>query len=518
MAKPPKPLALVVLDGWGLSEKEEGNAIRQACTPNFDRLWNNYPHTTLAASGKEVGLPKGQMGNSEVGHLNLGAGRIVYQDLTRISLGIKEGSFFENEELLEAVENCKENDSALHLMGLLSDGGVHSHIEHLYGLLRLAKRNDIEEVYIHAILDGRDVPPASGKQYIEELEDKLAELEVGKIATVSGRYYTMDRDERWDRTEKAYNVLAFGEGVTAENALEAVEQSYKEDTTDEFVEPTVILDGGEPVAKINDNDSVIFYNFRPDRARQITRAFTDIDFHGFDRKPEAPEVHFVCMTEYDETIDAQVAYPHQEVVDTFGEILARNGLKQLRIAETEKYAHVTFFFNGGKEKPNPGEDRKLISSPKIDTYDEKPEMSVYEVTEELFNQLEETDYDVIILNLANPDMVGHTGDLGACCKAIEAVDDCLQRIVDKILELGGEALITADHGNAEKMIEPTTGEFHTAHTVDPVPFIYVTEENQDVELIEHGKLADVAPTMLELLELEESEEMTGNLLFQKGGV
>lgn len=403
-------------------------------------------------------------------------------------------------------------------MGLLSDGGVHSHIEHLYGLLRLAKRNDIKEVYIHAILDGRDVSPASGKQYLEELEDKLAELEVGKIATVSGRYYTMDRDERWDRTEKAYNALAFGEGVTASNALEAVEQSYKEDTTDEFVEPTVIIDKGEPVAKINDNDSVIFYNFRPDRARQITRAFTDIDFHGFDRNPEAPEVHFVCMTEYDETIDAPIAYPHREVVDTFGEILARNGLKQLRIAETEKYAHVTFFFNGGKEKPNSGEDRKLIPSPKIDTYDEKPEMSIYKVTEELFNQLEETDYDVIILNLANPDMVGHTGDLDACCEAIEAVDDCLRRVVDKILELGGEALITADHGNAEKMIEPTTGEFHTAHTVDPVPFIYVTEENQDVELIEHGKLADVAPTMLELLELEEPEEMTGNLLFQKGGV
>ncbi|MBM7624212.1 2,3-bisphosphoglycerate-independent phosphoglycerate mutase [Sporohalobacter salinus] len=514
MGESSKPLALVVLDGWGLSEKEEGNAIKQACTDNFDRLWKDYPHTTLAASGKEVGLPEGQMGNSEVGHLNLGAGRIVYQDLTRISLGIKEGSFFENDVLLEAVENCKENNSVLHLMGLLSDGGVHSHIKHLYGLLKLAKRNNIEEVYIHAILDGRDVPPASGKKYIKELEDKLVELGIGEIATVSGRYYTMDRDERWDRTEKAYNALTFGEGVTAESALEAVEQSYEEDTTDEFVEPTVITDKGEPLGKIKDNDSVIFYNFRPDRARQITRAFTDIDFHGFDRKPEAPEVHFVCMTEYDETIDAPVAYPSKEVVNTFGEILSQNDLKQLRIAETEKYAHVTFFFNGGKEKPNPGEDRKLIPSPKIATYDEKPEMSVYEVTDELFNQLEETDYDVIILNLANPDMVGHTGDLNACCEAIEAVDDCLQKIVDKILDLGGEALITADHGNAEKMIDFETGEPHTAHTIDPVPFIYVTEDNQDVELIEHGKLADIAPTMLELLELEKPKEMTGDLLFK----
>jgi len=510
----PKPLALLILDGWGLEEDEEGNAIQQADTKNFEDLWNSYPHTSLVASGKEVGLPPGQMGNSEVGHLNLGAGRVVYQDLTKISLGIKNGSFFKNNVLLEAIKNCQENNSALHLLGLLSDGGVHSHIKHLYGLLKLAKQNEIEDVYIHAILDGRDVPPSSAKGYIKDLEEKIEEIGVGQIITVSGRYYTMDRDERWDRTEKAYNTMVSGEGVTAQSALEAVEQAYEEDTTDEFVLPTVIVENEEPIATIRDNDSVIFYNFRPDRARQITRALTDSDFHGFERKSELPKVHFVCMTEYDETIEAPVAYPPETITNTLGQVLGKNDLKQLRIAETEKYAHVTFFFNGGKEKPNPGEDRELIPSPKIDTYDEKPEMSLYEVLESLSKRLDETDYDVIIMNFANPDMVGHTGDLTACRAAVEAVDDGLKEAVDKILSLGGEVLITADHGNAEQMLDCETGDTYTAHTTNLVPFIYVSQDNQDVELVEAGNLADVAPTMLELLKINQPEEMTGESLFE----
>ncbi|MGM0471893.1 MAG: 2,3-bisphosphoglycerate-independent phosphoglycerate mutase, partial [Bacillota bacterium] len=465
----PKPLALIVLDGWGLSEEERGNAIKQAQTPNFDQLWSQYPHTTLGASGKDVGLPEGQMGNSEVGHLNLGAGRIVYQALTRISLGIKDGSFFENEVLLEAVEECHKQNSALHLMGLLSDGGVHSHIKHLFGLLQLADQEGIEEVYIHPILDGRDTPPQSAKKYIKELNDQLDEVGLGRIATVSGRYYTMDRDERWERTEKAYDAMVLGEGRKAESALAAVESSYQQKTNDEFVEPTVIVEGDEPVAQIREEDSIIFYNFRPDRARQITRAFTDEDFHGFQRKKEVTDTHFVCLTEYDETIDAPVAYPPKEIVNTFGEVVAANDLKQLRIAETEKYAHVTFFFNGGEEKPNPGEDRALIPSPKVATYDQQPEMSINEVTDELFTRLDENDYDVIILNFANPDMVGHTGDIAACKEAIEAVDRSLGQVVDKLISLGGEALITADHGNAEQMYEAADLEDkHTAHTLNPV--------------------------------------------------
>ncbi|SJZ41486.1 2,3-bisphosphoglycerate-independent phosphoglycerate mutase [Selenihalanaerobacter shriftii] len=514
MTSVPKPFALVVLDGWGLNEKEKGNAIKQANTNNFEKLLDKYPNTVLESSGKAVGLPEGQMGNSEVGHLNLGAGRIVYQDLTKISLAIEDGSFFKNNVILEVIKNCKWNDSALHLLGLLSDGGVHSHIEHLYGLLELAQKNEIEEVYIHAILDGRDVPPKSAKGYIKELEKKIEEIGVGEIATVSGRYYTMDRDERWDRIEKAYNAMAFGEGITAESALEAVEQSYQDENTDEFVLPTVIVKDNNPVAKVNENDSVIFYNFRADRARQITRTFTDSAFHGFERKPEAPKVQFVCMTEYDETIDAPVAYPPETIINTLGEILGKNDLKQLRIAETEKYAHVTFFFNGGKEKPNSGEDRELIPSPKIATYDEKPEMSIYEVVNRLFDRLENNNYDVVIMNFANPDMVGHTGDLDACKAAVEAVDKTLPQVVDKILDMGGELLITADHGNAEQMLDYETKDLYTAHTNNKVPCIYVTQTEQDIKIANEGTLADIAPTMLEILNIEQPKEMTGNPLFR----
>ncbi len=515
MATTPKPLALIILDGFGLNEKEEANGIAAANKPNFDRLWNEYPHTTIQASGEAVGLPDGQMGNSEVGHLNLGAGRTVYQDLTRISLATEEGSLFENEVLVDATENVKENNSALHLLGLLSDGGVHSHNEHLYGLLELAKKEGIEDVYVHAILDGRDVPPASAKKYVEELEAKMDEIGVGQIATVGGRYYYMDRDNRWDRTAKSYDAMCFAQGEKAQTALEAVETSYAEDKTDEFVLPTVIVDqDNNPVAKVQDNDSIIFFNFRPDRARQLTRALTDDDFNGFERQEGYPEVHLVCMTEYDETMEAPIAFPPEDITNTLGQVLADNDLKQLRTAETEKYAHVTFFFNGGKEKPNKNEDRELISSPDVATYDEKPEMSAYEVTDNLLEKMDQTDYDVIILNYANPDMVGHTGDLDAEVKAVEAVDECLAKTVDAILAKGGAVFITADHGNGEQMVDYETGDPFTAHTTNPVPLVYINNEDQDAELISDGKLADIAPTMLKMLGIDVPEEMTGNQLIK----
>ncbi|MCK8824841.1 2,3-bisphosphoglycerate-independent phosphoglycerate mutase [Fuchsiella alkaliacetigena] len=506
----PKPVALVILDGWGCNEREEGNSVKQAQTPNFDRLWAEYPHTTLAASGEKVGLPAGQMGNSEVGHLNLGAGRVVYQQLTKISKGIEDGSFFKNQVLLDGIKNCKLNDSPLHLLGLLSDGGVHSDIQHLFGLLELAKKHE-REVYVHAFLDGRDVPPDSAKKYIKELEAKFAELEIGKIATVSGRYYAMDRDERWDRTQKAYQALVLGEGKQADSALEAVENSYQEEVYDEFVVPTVIREDGEPVATINDDHSVIFFNFRPDRARQLSRAFVDHDFHGFERQ-EHPQVCFATMTQYDETLAAPVAYPPEVVDNTLGEVLAEEGLKQLRIAETEKYAHVTFFFNGGVEEPNLNEDRKLIPSPKIATYDEQPEMSAYEVKDELLEILDSKDYDVIVLNFANPDMVGHSGDLEACKEAVEAVDDVLGQVVEKVLAVGGELLVTADHGNAEQMLDYETGNFHTAHTSNPTPLIYVGDREVKAEFATEQALADVAPTILKLLDIEQPAEMTGEAL------
>ncbi|MBZ4686615.1 MAG: phosphoglycerate mutase, 2,3-bisphosphoglycerate-independent [Clostridiales bacterium] len=506
-----KPLALIIVDGWGLSENEEGNAAKVADTPNLDKLIEEYPHTELDASGEEVGLPEGQMGNSEVGHLNIGAGRIVYQDFTRISKAIKDGDFFKNQVLKAALENALKNDKALHLMGLLSDGGVHSHINHLYALLEMAKKHGLDKVYVHAILDGRDVPPRSALQYIDALEDKFKELGIGKIATVSGRYYTMDRDKRWERIEKSYRAMVLGEGEEASSAKEAVEQSYGKDTSDEFVLPTVIKNEGNPLAAVQPSDSVIFYNFRADRARQITRAFVDEDFDGFDRPGGRLGVYYVCMTEYDATIKAPVAFPPLNLKNTLGEVLAHNGIKQLRIAETEKYAHVTFFFNGGVEEENPGEDRILIPSPKVATYDMQPEMSANEVTDRVIAEIESGKYDVIILNYANPDMVGHTGDMNAAVKAMEALDSCIGKVIDSIKEAGGVAIITSDHGNCEKMRDES-GKPHTAHTSDKVPLILVGLG--DVKLRENGALRDIAPTMLKILNLQKPQEMTGQSLIK----
>lgn len=506
-----KPLALIIVDGWGLSENEEGNAAKVADTPNLDKLIKEYPHTELDASGEEVGLPEGQMGNSEVGHLNIGAGRIVYQDFTRISKAIKDGDFFKNQVLKAALENALKNDKALHLMGLLSDGGVHSHINHLYALLEMAKKHGLDKVYVHAILDGRDVPPRSALQYIDALEDKFKELGIGKIATVSGRYYTMDRDKRWERIEKSYRAMVLGEGEEASSAKEAVEQSYGKDTSDEFVLPTVIKNEGNPLAAVQPGDSVIFYNFRADRARQITRAFVDEDFDGFDRPGGRLGVYYVCMTEYDATIKAPVAFPPLNLKNTLGEVLAHNGIKQLRIAETEKYAHVTFFFNGGVEEENPGEDRILIPSPKVATYDMQPEMSANEVTDRVIAEIESGKYDVIILNYANPDMVGHTGDMNAAVKAMEALDSCIGKVIDSIKEAGGVAIITSDHGNCEKMRDES-GKPHTAHTSDKVPLILVGLG--DVKLRENGALRDIAPTMLKILNLQKPQEMTGQSLIK----
>ncbi|HHY40166.1 MAG TPA: 2,3-bisphosphoglycerate-independent phosphoglycerate mutase [Syntrophaceticus sp.] len=509
------PLALVILDGWGISPEQRGNALRLAEIPYFTQLQNKNPHTLLAASGERVGLPEGQMGNSEVGHLNIGAGRVVYQDITRISKSIKTGEFYHNSVLMEGMQRVKEKGSSLHLFGLLSDGGVHSHLTHLYALLEMAKRYQLNKVYVHAFLDGRDVPPTSGLGYIESLEQKCSELGVGEIATVSGRYYAMDRDKRWERVEKAFQAIVYGEGERASSASAAVRESYANEVTDEFVVPKVILDDeGQPKGLVRPGDVVIFYNFRADRAREITRSFVDRDFSGFNRK-EYPDVHFICMTQYDATIDAPVAFPPQTLENTLGEVLAANGLKQLRIAETEKYAHVTFFFNGGVETPNPGEERILIPSPKVATYDLKPEMSAPEVTERVIAEINRDLYDVIILNYANPDMVGHTGVLEAAIKAVQVVDGCLGRVVDAVLERGGTALVTADHGNAEMMLEDGSDEPHTAHTTNPVPLILVGERFKDVRLREGGSLEDIAPTMLEILGIAKPPEMTGNSLIEE---
>ena len=509
-----KPVMLMILDGFGIAPKSEGNAVSLAKKPNFDRLLEKYPHSELQASGLFVGLPDGQMGNSEVGHLNIGAGRIVYQELTRITKSIADGDFFTNESLVKAMENAKKTDGALHLMGLLSDGGVHSHIDHLKGLLEFAKKAGVQNVYVHAFMDGRDVPPSSGKEFIEKTEAMMAEVGVGKIATVSGRYYAMDRDNRWERVELAYNAMVLGQGETANSATEAIEKSYHDDKTDEFVLPTVIEKDGNPVAKIKNGDSVIFFNFRPDRAREITRAINDKVFDGFKR--EALDLTFVTMTQYDKTLEGvEVAFKPQTLTNTLGEYVSDKGLNQLRIAETEKYAHVTFFFNGGVEKENENEERALIPSPKVATYDLKPEMSAYEVTEELIKRLDSDKYDMIILNFANPDMVGHTGVVDAAIKAIEAVDECLGKVVDKVLEKDGTVFITADHGNAETMIDFSTGNPFTAHTTQPVPFLWVSN-NTDGKTIKDGKLADIAPTMLNVLGLEAPAEMTGeNLIVNK---
>ena len=509
-----KPVMLMILDGFGNAPKSEGNAVSLAKKPNLDKLFEKYPTTELQASGLSVGLPEGQMGNSEVGHLNIGSGRIVYQELTRITKAISDGDFFDNEALKKAMDNAKNSGTALHLMGLLSDGGVHSHIDHLKGLLEFAKKEGVPNVFVHAFMDGRDVPPSSGKEFIEKAEAMMAEVGVGKIATVSGRYYAMDRDNRWERVELAYNALVLGKGETANSAVEAIENSYHDNKTDEFVLPTVITKDGNAIANIKNGDSVIFFNFRPDRAREITRAINDKEFAGFKR--ETLNLTFVTMTQYDKTLEGvNVAYSPQTLTNTLGEYVSSKGLNQLRIAETEKYAHVTFFFNGGVEKENPGEDRKVIPSPKVATYDLKPEMSAYEVTEELLARLDSDKYDMIILNFANPDMVGHTGVVEAAVKAIEAVDECVGNIVNKVLEMDGCVFITADHGNAETMIDFSTGNPFTAHTTHPVPFAWVSN-HADNKKLKAGKLADIAPTMLTQLGLEVPTEMTGeNLVVSK---
>ncbi len=501
--------ALMILDGFGFRKDSEGNAVRLAGTPNIDALMKEYPNTLIGASGLSVGLPDGQMGNSEVGHLNIGAGRIVYQELTRITKAIEDGDFFENPELIEAMDAVKSGGS-LHLMGLLSDGGVHSQNTHLYALVEMAKKRGVKNIYIHCFMDGRDVPPDSGRDYIAELEKKLREIGAGKIATVSGRYYAMDRDNRWERVKKAYDAIAKAEGNHFDSAEEAMAASYKEGVLDEFVVPCVIGEGN-PIAN---GDSVIFFNFRPDRARQITRALTQADFDGFDR--EQLDIRFVCMTQYDKTFsNVQVAYKPQTLKNTLGEYLAKKGLKQFRIAETEKYAHVTFFFNGGVEKPNEGEDRVLIPSPKVATYDLQPEMSAYEVCEKACELIRSHKYDVMILNFANPDMVGHTGVLEAAEKAVKTVDECVGKVVHAIKEVGGQVMITADHGNAELMIDPDTGGAFTAHTTNPVPFILVADDYKDAKLRQDGILADLAPTMLDLLNLEKPDEMTGSSMIIK---
>ncbi len=501
----------MILDGYGLSEKTKGNAVAEASTPVMDKLMAEYPFVRGNASGMAVGLPEGQMGNSEVGHLNMGAGRIVYQDLTKITKSIQDGDFFENEALLAACENVKKNDSALHLYGLVSDGGVHSHNTHIYGLLELAKRQGISKVYVHCFLDGRDTPPESGKEYVQELSDKMKEIGVGEIASVMGRYYAMDRDNRWDRVELAYNALVKGEGNTCEDAVEAVQKSYDDGKTDEFVVPAVITKDGKPVATIKDNDSIIFFNFRPDRAREITRAFCADEFDGFDRG-ERIHTTYVCFTEYDVTIPNKlVAFHKTEITNTFGEFLAANHMTQARIAETEKYAHVTFFFNGGVEEPNPGEDRILVKSAKVATYDLKPEMSAYEVCDKLVEAIRSQKYDVIIINFANPDMVGHTGVEAAAIKAIEAVDECVGKAVDAIKEVDGQMFICADHGNAEQLIDETTGEPFTAHTTNQVPFIIVNADPA-YGLREGGCLADIAPTLIEMMGMKQPKEMTGTSL------
>ena len=502
-----KPIILIIMDGYGIAPPE-GNAIAAANKPNLDRIFSENPVTTIGASGMDVGLPDGQMGNSEVGHTNMGAGRVVYQELTRITKSIGDGDFFNNEALVEAVENCKANNSALHLMGLLSSGGVHSHNTHLYGLLELAKKSGLEKVYIHAFLDGRDVPPSSAKDFAEELVKKTEEIGVGKVATVAGRYYAMDRDNNWDRVEKAYSAMVYGEGVESCCAVKAIGDSYKNEVTDEFVLPTVIDKEGT----VKPNDSIVFFNCRPDRAREITRTFVDPDFKGFERRNGFFPVKFVCFTQYDATMpNVSVAFKPQSLVNTLGEYISSKDMTQLRIAETEKYAHVTFFFNGGVEKIYEGEDRILVNSPKVATYDLQPEMSAYEVTEKCVDAVKSGKYDMIILNFANCDMVGHTGIFEAAVKAVEAVDECVGKVTNAIAEMGGVSLITADHGNADKMFDEDGSPF-TAHTTNPVPFCVV---GYPCKLREGGRLADIAPTMLEIMGLEQPDEMNGESIIAK---
>ena len=510
-----KPTVLMILDGYGLNERHDGNAVDEAKTPVMDKLMAECPFVKGNASGLAVGLPEGQMGNSEVGHMNMGAGRIVYQELTRITKEINDGDFFKNEALLTAMKNARDNDSAIHFMGLLSDGGVHSHNTHLYGLLEMAKREGLKKVYVHCFLDGRDTPPASGKGYIEELEAKMKEIGVGEIGVISGRYYAMDRDNRWDRVELAYKALTKGEGVKGTDAAEAVQASYDNDKTDEFVLPTVIEKDGKPVTVVQDGDSVVFFNFRPDRAREITRAFCDDDFKGFEREKRL-NLTYVCFTDYDETIPNKLVAFHKVLLhNTFGEYLAAHTMTQVRIAETEKYAHVTFFFNGGVEEPNKGEDRILVKSPKVATYDLQPEMSAPQVCDKLVEAIKSEKYDVVIINFANPDMVGHTGVENAAVKAVETVDECVGRAVEAVKEVNGQMFICADHGNAEQLVDYETGEPFTAHTTNPVPFILVNADPK-YGLREGGCLADIVPTLIELMGMEQPEEMTGkSLLIEK---
>lgn len=509
----PKPLALIILDGFGLRNGEQGNAVAQAKKPTYDRLLAEYPHTTLTASGEAVGLPEGQMGNSEVGHLNIGAGRVVYQDLTRITKSIREGEFFENETILGAIRHAKANGTKLHLYGLLSDGGVHSHINHLFALLELCKKEGLKDVYIHAFLDGRDVAPSSAKHYVEQLVAKTKELGVGSIATVQGRYYAMDRDKRWERVEKSYRAMVYGEGPTHTDPVQAIVENYEKAVYDEFVLPTVIVkEDGKPVATVEDNDAVIFFNFRPDRAIQLSLVFTNEDFRGFDRGEKRPKnLHYVCLTLFAETVGGYVAYKPKDLDNTFGEIISQQGMKQLRTAETEKYPHVTFFFSGGRDVELPGEKRVLINSPKVATYDLQPEMSAYELTESTINEIKSGEFDVIILNYANCDMVGHSGLLAPSIKAVETVDECLGKVLDAIHAAGGVALITADHGNAETVRNPDDSP-NTAHTSNLVPLI-VTDKS--LKLREGGILADIAPTMLSMLEIAIPEQMTGKTIISK---
>ncbi|CAM5422599.1 2,3-bisphosphoglycerate-independent phosphoglycerate mutase [Niallia circulans] len=507
------PVALIILDGFALRSERMGNAVAQANKPNFDKYWNSYPHATLIASGEAVGLPEGQMGNSEVGHLNIGAGRIVYQSLTRVNLSIREGEFYKNETFVNAIKHVKEKGKNLHLFGLLSDGGVHSHIEHMFALLRLAKEEGVENVYIHGILDGRDVGQKTAEKYIKATQEKIAEYGVGEFATISGRYYSMDRDKRWDRVEKSYRAMVYGEGPAYSDPLQVVEDNYNNGIFDEFVLPSVITkENGEPVATIEDEDAVIFYNFRPDRAIQISNTFTNEDFRSFDRGEKHPKnLYFVCLTHFSETVNGYVAFKPTNLDNTLGEVLSQNGLTQLRIAETEKYPHVTFFMSGGREAEFPGEKRILINSPKVATYDLKPEMSAYEVTDALLKEIEADNFDAIILNFANPDMVGHSGMLEPTIKAIETVDECLGKIITLIEQKGGKAIITADHGNSDEVVT-LEGKPMTAHTTNPVPVI-VTDKN--AELRTDGILGDLAPTMLDLLGVEKPAEMTGTSIIKK---
>jgi len=504
-----KPLILIIMDGFGLRDSDMGNAIHAANHPNLTRLFRDYPTTQLGASGMDVGLPDGQLGNSEVGHTNIGAGRVVYQELTRITKSIQDGPFFDNEAFLGAVENCKKNDSALHLFGLLSDGGVHSHIEHIFGLLDLAKKNGLTKVFVHCFMDGRDVPPTSGIDFVKQLQAKLDEIGIGKIATINGRYYAMDRDNRFERLVKAYSAMVYGEGAYFDDPVAAVQASYDAEVTDEFIVPVVTAKDGQ----IKANDSIIFANFRPDRAREITRTFVDPEFTGFERKNGFFPVYFVCMTQYDATMpNVHVAFKPQQLVNTFGEYIADNGLTQLRIAETEKYAHVTFFFNGGVEAPYKNESRDLIASPKVATYDMQPEMSAYKVCEKVVEEIKSGKFDVIILNYANCDMVGHTGVFDAAVEAVQAVDTCVGKTVDAILEMGGVAMITADHGNADQMLEDDGVSPFTAHSCNPVPFCVVGYP--DCKKLNPGRLADIAPTMLQVLGLEKPAEMDGESLME----